>query len=92
MGLQHSTEAKIRQLFPDEIGMLVAETVIPKGPASNYMEEGDVLLTINGDYITKFGPFESVLDSNVGKDIVIGIERGGEYREFTVCVGDLHAM
>jgi S1-C subfamily serine protease len=56
------------------------------------MEEGDVLLTINGDYITKFGPFESVLDSNVGKDIVIGIERGGEYREFTVCVGDLHAM
>ncbi|CAM0138046.1 hypothetical protein VKS41_001267 [Umbelopsis sp. WA50703] len=92
LGLQTSTEAKIRKLFPDEIGMLVAETIVPKGPASKFMEEGDVLLTINGEYITKFGPFESVLDSNVDKDVVIGIERGGEYKEFTLRVGDLHAI
>jgi S1-C subfamily serine protease len=90
--LQTSTEAKIRKLFPEEIGMLVAETIIPKGPAAEHMEEGDVLLTINGEYITKFGPFESVLDSNVKQDVVLGIERGGEYKEFTLRVGDLHAM
>ncbi|KAG2187509.1 hypothetical protein INT44_005198 [Umbelopsis vinacea] len=92
LGLQTSTEAKIRKLFPEEIGMLVAETIIPKGPAAEHMEEGDVLLTINGEYITKFGPFESVLDSNVDQEVAIGIERGGEYKEFTVRVGNLHAI
>lgn len=92
MGLNPETEDTLRKLYPDEIGLLVAETVLPEGPAHKKLEEGDILLTINGEYITKFVPFESMLDSNVGKDIVVNIERGGKQMELTITVGDLHAM
>ncbi|KAF7728833.1 hypothetical protein EC973_005459 [Apophysomyces ossiformis] len=92
LGLRAETEEKLRAVFKDEIGMLVAETVLPEGPAYKMMEEGDILLTINGEYITKFVPLEEMLDSNVGKDIRVGIERGGKPMEFVVRVGDLHAI
>ena len=72
--------------------MLVVETVLPEGPAHGKMEEGDILLTINGQYITRFVPLEAMLDSNVGKDIDVVLERGGETLELTVRTGDLHAM
>ncbi|KAI8327906.1 trypsin-like cysteine/serine peptidase domain-containing protein [Choanephora cucurbitarum] len=92
LGLQPETEERLRTLFPDEIGLLVVETVLPEGPAHKKLEEGDILLTMNGEYITKFVPFESVLDSNVGKEIKVGIERGGQPMELLIQVGDLHAI
>ncbi|OAD73441.1 hypothetical protein PHYBLDRAFT_133851 [Phycomyces blakesleeanus NRRL 1555(-)] len=92
LGLRPETEEKLRGIFKDEIGMLVVETVLPEGPAHKKMEEGDILLTINGEYITKFVPFEEMMDSNVGKTIRIGIERGGEPMELDICVGNLHAI
>ncbi|KAI9008742.1 trypsin-like cysteine/serine peptidase domain-containing protein [Phycomyces nitens] len=92
LGLRPETEEKLRGIFKDEIGMLVVETVLPEGPAYKKMEEGDILLTINDEYITKFVPFEEMMDSNVGKTIRIGIERGGEPMELEICVGNLHAI
>ncbi|KAI8136868.1 trypsin-like cysteine/serine peptidase domain-containing protein, partial [Fennellomyces sp. T-0311] len=92
LGLKAETEEKLRKEFKDEIGMLVVETVLPEGPAHGKMEEGDILLTINGQYITRFVPLEATLDSNVDKDIDIVIERGGKTLELTVRVGDLHAI
>ncbi|KAL7312433.1 hypothetical protein PS15m_008193 [Mucor circinelloides] len=92
LGLRPETEEKLRKLYPDEIGLLVAETVLPEGPAHKKLEEGDILLTINGEYITKFVPFESMLDSNVGNEVTICVERGGKPIEMTVKVGDLHAI
>ncbi|KAF9964338.1 hypothetical protein BGZ70_006599 [Mortierella alpina] len=92
LGLSQKTEALIRGSFPDEIGMLVAETVLPKGPASACLEEGDILVSINGELITKFVPLEDCLDRNVGKEIEIVAERGGEQRTFKVTVQDLHSI
>ncbi|KAI7865276.1 trypsin-like cysteine/serine peptidase domain-containing protein [Spinellus fusiger] len=92
LGLRSETEETLRGVFKDEIGMLVVETVLPKGPAYKKMEEGDILLSMNGEYITKFVPLEEMLDSHVGEIIRIGIERGGESMEFDICVGDLHAI
>ncbi|KAF9983786.1 hypothetical protein BGZ75_004749 [Mortierella antarctica] len=92
LGLSQQTEALIRGSFPDEIGMLVAETVLPKGPASACLEEGDILVSINGELITKFVPLEDCLDRNVGKEIEIVAERGGEQRTFKVTVQDLHSI
>ncbi|KAI8989322.1 trypsin-like cysteine/serine peptidase domain-containing protein [Pilobolus umbonatus] len=92
LGLRPETEEKLRKLFPDEIGLLVVESVLPGGPAYKKIEEGDILLTINGEYITKFVPFEEMLDSNVGNDIQMTVERGGQLIELTVHVGDLHAI
>lgn len=72
--------------------MLVVEAVLPEGPAYEKLEEGDILLTVNGEYITKFVPLEEMLDSNVGKEVEITVERGGKPLTFRICVGDLHAM
>ncbi|CAO3579622.1 unnamed protein product [Absidia cylindrospora] len=92
LGLQPETEEKLRSIFKEEIGLLVAEVVLPGGPAHGKLEEGDILLTMDGEYITSFVPFEGKLDSNVGKDIRVGIERGGKYLEFDITVGDLHSI
>ncbi|KAF8986080.1 hypothetical protein BGZ46_009877 [Entomortierella lignicola] len=92
LGLSQKTEALIRASFPEEIGMLVAETVLPKGPASESLEEGDILVSINGELITKFVPLEDCLDRNVGNEIEIVAERGGEQRTFKVTVQDLHSV
>ncbi|KAI7875288.1 trypsin-like serine protease [Lichtheimia hyalospora FSU 10163] len=92
LGLRPETEEELRTKFNDEIGVLVVETVLPEGPTHGKLEEGDILLTINGEYVTRFVPLEHTLDSNVGKDLVFKIERGGKPMEFTVTVGDLHAI
>lgn len=92
LGLNPETEATIRRTFPAEIGMLVAETVLPKGPASTFLEEGDILISINGELITKFVPLEDCLDRNVGKEIEVVAERGGEERRFKITVQDLHGI
>ncbi|KAF9431673.1 hypothetical protein BGZ76_011850 [Entomortierella beljakovae] len=92
LGLSQKTEAMVRTSFPEEIGMLVAETVLPKGPASECLEEGDILVSINGALITKFVPLEDCLDMNVGNAIEIVAERGGEQRTFKVVVQDLHSV
>ncbi|KAF9909825.1 hypothetical protein EC991_007996 [Linnemannia zychae] len=92
LGLSQETEALVRASFPEEIGMLVAETVLPKGPAAGFLEEGDILVSINGELITKFVPLEDCLDRNVGKEIEILAERGGEQRKVKVTVQDLHSI
>ena len=42
--------------------MLVAEVVVSEGPAASFLEEGDVLLSINGRIVTKFVPLEDLMD------------------------------
>ncbi|KAI9258529.1 trypsin-like cysteine/serine peptidase domain-containing protein [Sporodiniella umbellata] len=90
LGLSAKSESKLRKLFPEEIGVLVVDAVLPEGPAYKMLEEGDILLTMNDLYVTKFVPFENTLDSNVGKSISVAIERGGKILEFDVQVGNLH--
>ncbi|KAJ3170667.1 hypothetical protein HDU88_008569 [Geranomyces variabilis] len=92
LGLSESTEATVRQTFPGEVGMLVAETVLPQGPASAFLEEGDVLLAMNGEYVTKFVPLEEILDNSVGKVVSFWIQRGGEDLHFDIVVQDLHSI
>lgn len=72
--------------------MLVVETVLPKGPGSEYLEEGDILVMLDSEYVTKFVPLEELLDLSVGKEIRVGIERGGVAMEFMIRVQDLHSM
>ena len=72
--------------------MLVAETVVPGGPASSFLEEGDVLVSINDQVCTKFVPVEALLDDNVEKKLKLKIQRGGEEMEFELTVQDLHSM
>ncbi|KAI9599351.1 trypsin-like cysteine/serine peptidase domain-containing protein [Syncephalis fuscata] len=92
LGLKPETEATVREQYPEEIGMLVVETVVPEGPGSAELEEGDILIRINGQTVTKFVSLEEALDSHVNHDIVLEIERGGEALTVTVTVQNLHSI
>ncbi|KAI8925994.1 trypsin-like cysteine/serine peptidase domain-containing protein [Entophlyctis helioformis] len=92
LGLREETEAYIRKTNSKDIGMLVAEVVVPEGPAYGLIEEGDVLVSVNGNPITKFVPLEDTLDNSVGKTICLKVERGGNELEFEIQVQDLHSI
>ncbi|KAF3917348.1 hypothetical protein ABW21_db0201496 [Orbilia brochopaga] len=92
LGLTPPWEAAIRQDFPKEIGMLVAETVLPSGPGYKLIEEGDILIKINDELITKFVRLDDILDSSVGKKTQLLLQRGGQDIEVELTVGDLHAI
>lgn len=92
LGLGSEWEAAIRKSFPKETGTLVAEIVLPEGPADKLLEEGDVLLKVNGELLTQFIRLDEVLDTHVGKKITILVHRGGKDMEFNLEVGDLHAI
>ncbi|KAH3944055.1 pro-apoptotic serine protease [Parastagonospora nodorum] len=90
LGLSTDLEKAVRTQFPKETGMLVAEVVLPQGPASTKVEEGDILIKVNGEFITQFVRLDSILDDNVGKTISVTIQRAGENLEVELDVGNLH--
>jgi S1-C subfamily serine protease len=72
--------------------MLVAETVLPKGPASAFIEEGDILVSVNEKRFTKFLDLEDILDSSVGKSVDVVFVRGGIEIACSIIVQDLHSI
>lgn len=92
LGLSEEAEKKAREEFPDSIGLLVAEVILPEGPADNLIKEGDSLISINGKSISSFITVDEILDSSVGQEIEIVLQRGGEDVSVKTIVGDLHAI
>ncbi|UKZ60382.1 uncharacterized protein TrAtP1_001663 [Trichoderma atroviride] len=72
--------------------MLVAEIVLPSGPSDSKIEEGDVLIKVNGELLTQFIRLDDILDSNVGNTIKFHLQRGGEDIEVDIEVSDLHKI
>ncbi len=92
LGLTEESERLARKAFPKQTGMLTVDQVIPESPASGVLAPGDILVRVNGELVTQFVPLGAVLDSYVGKDIEIEVERGGRRISATVRVDDLHAI
>ncbi|KAI0899750.1 Pro-apoptotic serine protease NMA111 [Annulohypoxylon nitens] len=92
LGLTANWEKAVREAFPKETNMLVAEIILPKGPSHNKIEEGDVLLKVNGEMITQFIRLDDILDSSVGKTIQVTLQRGGRVIDIPIEVGDLHSI
>ncbi|KAG8528176.1 uncharacterized protein KY384_007093 [Bacidia gigantensis] len=92
LGLTSEHEAAIRKNFPKETGLLVAEIVLPEGPADGKLEEGDVLIKVNDEFLTQFVRLDDILDSSVGSQVKLMVQRGGHDIEVEVDVGDLHAI
>jgi S1-C subfamily serine protease len=92
LGLSADTEKEIRTAFPKETGMLVAEVVLPQGPASGKIEEGDVLVKVNGELLTQFVRLDAVLDNSVDQKVTMTIQRAGQDMEIELDVADLHAI
>ena len=92
LGLTRDSEARVRQTYPQQTGLLVVEQVIPESPASSKLEPGDVLVEVDGKLIAEFVPLAAVLDSAVGREVAVVVERGGQRLEHRVMVGNLHAI
>jgi S1-C subfamily serine protease len=92
LGLTTNWETEVRQKFPTETGMLVAEVVLPKGPADTKVMEGDILIKVNGELLTQFIPLDDILDSSVGGTVSLLVQRGGQDIEVELTVGDLHTI
>jgi S1-C subfamily serine protease len=92
LGLGPEIETAVRKQFPQRTGMLVVASVLPGTPSALALQPGDILLRINGRYVTTFDPLEQVLDSSVGRQIRLDLERGGRPVSVTLPVGDLTAI
>jgi hypothetical protein len=92
LGLSPEWEAKVRAEFPKETGMLVAEVILPGSVGHTLLEEGDVLVKVNGELLTQFIRLDAILDSSVGQKVKLLVQRGGEDIEVELEVGDLHAI
>ena len=92
LGLSPDWESAVRKAAPKETSMLVAEIVLPEGPGDGKVQEGDVLIKVNGELLTSFVKLDAILDSSVGKPVELIIQRGGEELEVRLEVGDLHAI
>jgi pro-apoptotic serine protease NMA111 len=92
LGLNGSTEAAVRRTFPQYTGMLVVTEVLPGSPSESVLQPGDVLVKVNGHYVTQFEPLDDVVDSNVGGKVELELERGGKAISAKLPVGDLHAI
>jgi len=92
LGLTASTEAAIRKAFPTLTGMLVVSSVLPGSAASASLQPGDIMVRVNGRFVTQFDPLSDVLDSSVGGEVKIDLERGGKPISASLKVTDLHAI
>lgn len=90
LGLTSERETQIREMYPEKIGLLVAETVLREGPGDGKIKEGDTLIAVNGEIISSFIQLDDILDSGIGNDIEIIIQRGGIESTVVCKVGDLH--
>ncbi|QPG76238.1 hypothetical protein FOA43_003624 [Brettanomyces nanus] len=92
LGLTPDTEKVMRQNFVHTNGLLVSAVTLPKGPADKLIKEGDCLISINDKLISSFVTVDEILDSSVGQDVKILIQRGGKDIEVICKVQDLHSI
>ena len=92
LGLDPETEARVRQRFPGDTGMLVVEDVQPGSQADGVLQPGDILLRLNGELVNQFDPVAAVLDDSVGASVRLELSRGGRVAPVELRVDDLHAI
>jgi S1-C subfamily serine protease len=92
LGLGAATESDVRGAFPALTGMLVVSKVLPGSPSSGVLQPGDILVRVNGRYVTQFEPLEALLDDNVGGTVQLTLERGGQSVTAQLPITDLHAI
>lgn len=92
LGLRDVTEAGVRREFPEQTGMLVVDEIIPDGVADGQLQVGDIIVEINGEFITSFVPLAAIVDGSVGESVKMVVERYGEVIDVEVGVRDLHSI
>jgi len=91
LGLSAETEQTVRDQDPENNGMLMVSQVIPTANPQ-VLQEGDILVAIDGQYITQFVDLEALLDERTEQWLTIHVVRQGELAEETSNVIDLHKI
>jgi S1-C subfamily serine protease len=92
LGLSAGTESVVRKAFPQYTGMLVVSEVLPGSKSDGELQPGDILVKVNGKYVTQFEPLDDVMDTSVGRTVELELERGGKPVSAKLPVTDLHAI
>ncbi|MDP7660756.1 MAG: trypsin-like peptidase domain-containing protein [Gammaproteobacteria bacterium] len=92
LGLREGTEASVRERFPGQLGMLVVDEILPNGVADGRLMVGDIIVEIDGEFVTRFVQLEDILDSRVGESLRLIVERNGQALAVSVDIQDLHAI
>ncbi|MCB9677134.1 MAG: trypsin-like peptidase domain-containing protein [Alphaproteobacteria bacterium] len=91
LGLTEAVERDVRRAWSGT-GMLSVARINAGGPADGALEEGDIVLTLNGEPVYAFERWEAVLDASVGGAVRVGVLRGAERIEVELEVRDLHGL
>jgi len=92
LGLTRESEAAMREAYPTQTGLLVVQQVIPDSAAAGFLRPGDILVRVNNELVSSFVPLATILDDNVGNEIVLMLERGGERVQHEIIVDDLDSI
>ena len=72
--------------------MLTIAQVLPGGVADSLFEEGDILVSADGETVANYVTLEAILDASLGKTLVVNVVRQGEKVSLDIPVADLHAL
>ena len=92
LGLSPEISAEVQREFPQGNGMLLVRQILPGGVAEGKLQEGDILLRINGEYVTHFIPLAETLDGSIGQTLEVTIVRRGQQQTVQLEVQDLQAL
>lgn len=71
---------------------IVADVVLPEGPADKHLMAGDILLKVNNDPLTELTHLEECMDFNVDGMVKLTYWRHDREHEAEILVADLHAI
>jgi pro-apoptotic serine protease NMA111 len=92
LGLNPDTEARVRGAYPKLTGMLVVADVQPGSGADGKLMPGDILVAVDGKPVPEFFALEDVLDSHVGQQVNVEVQRGRESIRHALDVQSLSAI
>ena len=70
LGLDEETETRVRELDPRNNGMLTIAQVLPGGVADSLFEEGDILVSADGETVANYVTLEAILDASLGLSLI----------------------
>lgn len=92
LGLDAESEVIVRESDKKNNGMLTVNQIFPGGTAAGVLQEGDILMEVNGQSVAQFVTLEAILDDTVGSEISLQVLRQGEATDVSMVVVDLHAQ
>lgn len=91
LGLDTETEAVARTTSRFG-GLLTVHSVVPGGPADGVLQQGDIVLGVDGVRVADFAALEALIDARVGGTVELEIQRLSDRRTVTLDVQDLHGI